>query len=523
MNNSPLDEHIKKQFSHYKPDVPAHIWERIAAEKDRKKPLGFWQQPKKIGLLVLLALLFITGGLLVYSSFDKSQDEKHSDTVLKVQDQKNAEPEVTDAVNPETANNNPTDDSQQGNTVTTPAAPATNDNPGNKTGNATDPSTDNSISPATGATGEDKTSNVIAGKSTDKTVIKKNNADRLFKQPVAARQKDGITTDVPAVNGNAVSPGAVVSSKAKNKRKTKQGAAVRIENGDVATNDTGETSVSLDQDENRELVLNRILLNAGLLGSERNRITSVTKPTVPVLNVPCPASEKNAAGNKRYVEFYAGPDYSIKKITDTGNSVYLQKRKESEHFSSAFSAGVRYTKVFNNGISFRGGLNYSQINEKFKYAQGNIIQVVYIINSNGDTTGSYTTTGTRYKTTFNRYKTIDIPLTLGYELGNGRWHANFNAGAVINLYSWQKGDVLDTTYKPVTITTGKAAVPYQLKTNVGLGFIGAVSVYYKVTERLHILAEPYFRYNFSPVSKEALTLKQKYSTLGLRLGIRLDF
>ena len=51
----------------------------------------------------------------------------------------------------------------------------------------------------------------------------------------------------------------------------------------------------------------------------------------------------------------------------------------------------------------------------------------------------------------------------------------------------------------------------------------AVSVYYKVTERLHILAEPYFRYNFSPVSKEALTLKQKYSTLGLRLGIRLDF
>ena len=108
MNNSPLDEHIKKQFSQYKPDVPAHIWERIAAEKDRKKPLGFWQQPKKIGLLVLLAMLFITGGLLVYSSFDKSQDEKHSDTVLKVQDQKNAEPEVTDAVNPETANNNPT-------------------------------------------------------------------------------------------------------------------------------------------------------------------------------------------------------------------------------------------------------------------------------------------------------------------------------------------------------------------------------------------------------------------------------
>lgn len=242
-----------------------------------------------------------------------------------------------------------------------------------------------------------------------------------------------------------------------------------------------------------------------------------------MLDIPCPGAEKNAAGNKRYIEIYGGPDYAIRNISDTGNSEYLKQRKESAHFSSAFSVGMRYTKVFGNGMSFRTGLNYSQINEKFKFAEGNVIQVVYITDSNGDTTGSYTTTGTRYKTTHNKYRTVDVPLLIGYELGNGRIHANINAGAIVNVYSWQKGDVLDTAFKPINITTGKGSSPYQFKTNVGVGFLGAVSVYYKLNDRLHILAEPYFRYNFSPVSKSELTLKQKYNTAGLRLGLRLDF
>ena len=161
--------------------------------------------------------------------------------------------------------------------------------------------------------------------------------------------------------------------------------------------------------------------------------------------------------------------------------------------------------MFSNGMSFRTGINYSQINEKFKFSQGNIIQIVYITDNNGDTTGSYSTTGTRYKTTHNKFRTIDIPVMVGYELGNGRIHANFNAGVVVNLYSWQRGDVLDTAYQPVNITTGKTASPYQFKTNAGIGFMGSISVYYKITNRLHLLAEPFYRYNFSPASKSDLT------------------
>lgn len=280
--------------------------------------------------------------------------------------------------------------------------------------------------------------------------------------------------------------------------------------------------VETDEDVLDGTLLGRLQFNAEKYTVKRNAEKKERLRFNPIFFLPdCPI-EKDASGNKKYFEFYGGPDYAFRTLQDTANSDYLQKRKESSAFKSAFSAGVRYTKVFNNSMSVRGGVNYSQINEKFTVNQGNIIQVVYIINNNGDTIGSYTTTGTRHKTTINRYRSIDIPVSIGYEMGNGKLHVNVNAGAVINLYSWQKGDVLDTAGNPVSITTGKGSPQYQFKTNAGVGFIGAVSVYYKLNDRLHLMAEPYFRYNFTPMNNEGSTLKQKYQTAGLRLGIRLD-
>ena len=87
---------------------------------------------------------------------------------------------------------------------------------------------------------------------------------------------------------------------------------------------------------------------------------------------------------------------------------------------------------------------------------------------------------------FNKFKTIDIPLVIGYELGNGKIHANINAGVIINVYSWYKGDILDTTYQPVSITTGKGNKQYQYKNNIGVGFLGSVSIYYKLNDQMHM-------------------------------------
>ena len=463
-NNRHFDEHIKEQLGNYTPDVHPRIWEKIIAEKNKKRPAGFWvsmlNNRSKLLLLGLAITLSSGGTWLYYNKFSTAKE-----STVAVADTKKAMPA----------------------TVTKTNIPA-NEN-----------AADNQI------TSTQLTSNPAA-------------ANDMY-----AGSNTGLNTKT-ITRLTIVSPAAETDdSKAYTTNSTKGNKKYYTGLGNVLVNTTTATNEEDEYAEQEETLLGRLTFNAEKISEKRKSGKGDQLRFNAVVFLPgCPGVEKDAAGNKRYFEFYAGPDYAFRSLQDTGNSAYLQKRKESTKFKSGFSAGVRYTKVFNNSMSVRAGVNYSQINEKFTFNQGNVVQVTYIINNNGDTVGSYTTTGSRNKTTTNRYRSVDIPLVVGYELGNGKLHANINAGPVINIYSWQKGDVLDAGGNPVSITTGKASSPYQFKTNAGIGFIGAVSVYYKLNDRLHIMAEPYFRYNLSPMNKESITLKQKYQTAGLRLGIRLD-
>ena len=457
-NNRQFDEYIKEQFSNFAPDVHPRIWENIIAEKDKKRPAGFWVSMfngRNKLLLLGLIIALSSGGAWLY--FNKNFSTSNSQTAVE---NKKADHKNTGTGNEQTPGQLPY-----------PADVTTaNDNP------------------------------------TDNNAINSN----------------------PAFTANGAIKAAITSPTLQpdNENNSATNAAVKTNKyytglGNVLVNTTS-AALQEDEYEGQGTLLGRLTYNAEKYTEKRKTGKPEKLSFNPIVFLPdCPI-EKDAAGNKKYLEFYAGPDYAIRSMHDTGNSAYLQKRKESTKFKSGYSAGVRYTKVFKNSMSVRGGVNYSQINEKFTFKQGGLIQVTYIINSNGDTIGSYTTTGSRYKTTINRYRSIDIPIVVGYELGNGKLHANINAGAVVNIYSWQNGDVLDTAGNPISITTGKGSSPYQFKTNAGVGFIGAVSVYYKLNDRLHIMAEPYFRYTFSPMNKESITLKQKYQTAGLRLGIRLD-
>ena len=463
-NNRHFDEYIKEQFGNYTPDVPPHIWEKIIAEKDRKRPVGFWvsmlSNRNKLLLLGLIIALSSGGAWLYYGKFSASKEN-----TSVVADTKKIMPET------DTKDNTPANEISSGNPI-----------------NST-PLTSN---PAA-------TNDIYAGSNT----------------AFNAKANTRVSIVSPVAETDAGRDYTANSTKGNKKYYTGL--------GNVLVNTTAPDTEEDEYAAPGGTLLGRLIFNAEKITEKRKTGKQESLRFIPVVFLPgCPSIEKDAAGNKRYFEIYAGPDYAIRSLQDTGNSSYLQKRKESTKFKSAFSAGVRYTKVFNNSMSVRGGVNYSQINEKFSFNQGNVVQVTYIINNNGDTIGSYTTTGARYKTTINRYRSIDIPIVVGYELGNGKLHANINAGPVINIYSWQKGDVLDASGNPVSITTGKNKSPYQFKTNAGIGFIGAVSVYYKLNDKLHIMAEPYFRYNLSSMNKESITLKQKYQTAGLRLGIRLD-
>ncbi len=485
MNNNQLfDNHIKEQFSNYSPDVPPHIWDAIVAKRKDRRPGFLFSLLNRKNLLILLGILLAggSGAWLLNNAVSSSADEK---TLAGTTIDKNQNPNnnTTAAITPST----------------TLAAPITND--------------------AVTAAAKNYPSSIAIDKTPATTddpssFTKKKNLSR------SSRTSIKTYSATPYSNGNE-DP----SSFAKNNAPLKTAAAtqMKVMNEEITNEEMkNEDASTFNKLPSGGTLLGRLTYGIPEKGMKPTDKTALNKRNTPDAVLPkCPV-EKNISGNKKYFEVYGSYDYGLRSLKDSGNSSYLQKRKESTTFTSAYSAGIRYTRVFNNSMSVRGGINFSQINEKFTLVQGNVIQIIYIINSNGDTTGSYTTTGTRYKTTHNKYRTIDVPLLIGYEMGNGRLHTNINAGPVINIYSWQRGEVLDANGQPVSITTGKSNTPYGFKTNAGIGFMGAISIYYKLTDNLHLLAEPYFRYNFNQMNKENITFKQKYNTLGFRLGLRLD-
>jgi hypothetical protein len=473
MRNKLFDEHVKKQFDGYRPEVAPHIWEKIAAEQGRRKPAPFWLSFfNNKWMVAALCLVAATGaGLyLTRHNTNKAQQEQN----VAVAEKNNT---ISTGSNTNTTGNQPGN-----NANTTIAIPSTNGNPAadNNTASANNPVLNNnaSLNPNNGFPGQTN------GDATNNAWSRRNNMNNVS----------------GAAKMNIGNSDAVVDIE--NVRSTNYGYGLPA---------TGNA-------------LSRTTSPFGLFMMPKNNTTAkITLRKLPaVRTIPCPPAEKDAAGNKSYFEVYAGPDYAFRSFSDTANSAYLKERKATVSAGFSYSAGVRYTKVFKNGLSIRTGLNYSQINERFKYVKGNVTHNIYITNTAGDTTGTYVERGTQYQQSTNKYRSLDIPLVAGYELGNGRIHANVNAGVMINILSRQKGYVLDPSGIPVDISTGKNNSVYSYKTNAGVSFLGSFSVYYKLNDKFHVLAEPYLRYGLSPITKTDISLKQKNHTAGLRVGLRMD-
>jgi len=483
-----FDKELRGKFSGYTPDVPPHIWDNIMARKSKRRAF-FWIWLEKNRLSVLFILLLIGTG------FYLSQNQ----LAIKIN-------RLTEGSASKKINVTPLSEKKKGS------------NQNQSTTAFTKPEGNIENTAQAAATIFIKNNNKpVIGKN-DFTYRKENNKQKsplidLSSTPLERAKAKNHKSKILITN-SSTSIFSEASSKATKKTRKKKSSQKE-------TSIEGETlvaSIDPSPDQN-EWYLNKLNQPFSFLSKSDFPLYNPI-PKNQKFDVPCP--ENNAAGNKKYVELYAGPDFVFRAFRDTANSAYLEKRKETTSLTFAFSAGMRYTRVFNNAISLRTGINYSQIIEKFKLEEGNIIRVIYITNSNGDTIGNYNSIGTRYRNSYNKYHTIDIPLTMGYEWGNRNFHTALHAGIIANIYSWQKGSVIDTAYKEINITTGSLSSPYQFKTNIGVGFIASASLYYKINDKMHILAEPYFRYNLSSVNKEEITLRQKFNTAGLRLGIRYN-
>lgn len=482
-NHYPLDDLFRDRFNEYEPELPEQAWTALQdARKKRKRRLLFWWIS---GSSILLCLVGLT-----WANWPRAkQSVQAGNTYLTSRHEQRAETSATEIqASTQGSSIRTKKTAEQNETAGTIEVNEENLNPPNNGTSGANAELNRSINPETE---QQKTSRPNAGK-------------RIRSDKYLLSEKENPTRSTKDIGSRVVRSDRPDTEEMLSDNNSNTLSDVN------ARNENTLPTVSLRNQESFARQITR---------SRTPHITEVQRKSYPG----CPSLERDAAANKKYVEWYAGPDLGLKSYQDTGSSTYLQKRRESTDFRWAFSAGFRYTRVFQNGVSFRTGINFTQITERFRWVKENYVQLNYTIDpTTGDTTGTTSIRGTRYKTTFNRFRTLDIPILFGYETGFGKFKLNAYAGGMLNIYSWQRGEVLDTALRPVVITTGKTESPYQYRNNMGIGLTGGVSIYYRIHDNWQLLAEPYFRYNLSPMNKEGLTLRERYHLLGLRIGIRRD-
>lgn len=243
----------------------------------------------------------------------------------------------------------------------------------------------------------------------------------------------------------------------------------------------------------------------------------------------CPSAHEQVK-NDLHLEIYASPDYARKTINNSGgvDEAFLKRKDSTESSRLSFSAGFRLTKTFGDNFFIKAGLQFSQINEKFSYRSENernqttVITIRKVLLTTGDTlmvrdTSIVVQIGYRVKTTYNRYRSIDVPLIAGYQWGNDNFKAAVSAGAILNLYSWQKGESLDTGYVAVAFNKDDGGT---FKRNIGVGLYTGLSVLKKAGESTYLFAEPYLRYNVSSITNNRSLFNQKFDVYGVNFGIR---
>lgn len=233
---------------------------------------------------------------------------------------------------------------------------------------------------------------------------------------------------------------------------------------------------------------------------------------------------------KFYVDALVSADFvsKVMDVNDNDATKYLEERRTTEKVQTSFSSGVRFSYLTRQGISIRSGLMYAQINEQLNYVNENERRETIIEIRDPDTQAiidrdTIVQIGSRILKTENQYKFVDIPFMVGYEFHKNKLALNVNAGAFLNLYFAQKGEILSENLTPVSIDPSDPNSISPFKDQVGVSLYGSIALAYKVAPSFQILFEPYYKHTMQSVTKSDYAISQQYDVYGLTCGLRYKF
>jgi hypothetical protein len=275
-------------------------------------------------------------------------------------------------------------------------------------------------------------------------------------------------------------------------------------------------------------------VNIAALATLPLRKPQVFGNTASVLNLtdPCPTFRKSFWGkSKWYVDVYAAPEYAARSFASKSEKSQLYSLRDSgERSWYAFSAGVRASFQMGTGWIFRAGLNYGQQNEiaTFDSLGATRTRTITVTENIGGvittTTKTEVATGLNRTTAYNRYRTLDIPLQIGYGRPlNGAWSWAVYGGVALNLQSSMRARVLGITdtvrlidVSPA-LTGGNSPV---FNSNIGVSVLLDAALYRQIARRWQVSIEPQIRYELGSWTRTEYPFAQRYTRLGVLVGLR---
>lgn len=237
----------------------------------------------------------------------------------------------------------------------------------------------------------------------------------------------------------------------------------------------------------------------------------------------------------------------------------LRKLENATSSNSGFSIGLNAGYQYKNWL-LQTGLTYSQINEDFNdtlitnisdsisyyeyYFTGHheldtayftfiwdpddslYILVPYLHDTfitdldSAQNWQTYNNTTRRFYNNLNKYTYLEIPVSLGYEFKYQRFSIIPRIGGIIGILLNAKGRSISFYDHDALIELDKNKLPF-LKTTfswmVGLG------INYRFNDHFSLITEPFFKQNLNSIYTNRHPFSQRFSTAGLRAGLKYEF
>ena len=493
MKDKQFDNLFKDKLQSYSSPVPTDMWERIAQDKRKKKPVAFWFTNTAYGLYTILAISILVGGTFAWN---------HSNNAIA----KNITSKTTsDNSNPKSNSVNKTISNTAGNAriQSNENEPSSKVNNSLTTENIKDNNTENNDNHNEG-TSENK-----VARNDDKAVS------------IINKNRSSVNNNKHHISDQFKLIGTKISSTAKLDANNQNSIL-------SSSNNINEEVKYVEKNETRSLG-EMSLVKSDKVKLALGKLNATLKRTN---HFECPR-DKHPLNKSWYVEVYGSPEFNFKTITNTGTSSnYLKKKDSAETRLMGFNFGVRLMKNIFSNVYLKTGLQYTQYNEQFSVQRENEHQTTIVVTNktftlpSGDTTISdtsvFTQVGYKYTKTINQYRNIEIPIILSWrsEKIDDQWSWSVSGGLILNAYSWNNGSTIDTALGVVSISS-KSSGAYS--SAFGVSVMAAASIERKLNDNWAIFTEPYFRYGLSNNITSKFGFQQKFNSVGLSLGIRYKF